>query len=52
MSEGHTPKDLISQNENIILVETNGGGHLEFLTTPKAVRWSNYPMLEFLSYID
>ena len=46
------PKEEIKQNPNFILVLTERGGHIEFFTGYKAVRWVFWPCMEYLDCID
>ncbi|CAD8049055.1 unnamed protein product [Paramecium primaurelia] len=46
------PKDEILNNKNIILALTKKGGHIEWFTGFKAVRWINKPVIEFLNCLD
>jgi predicted alpha/beta-fold hydrolase len=50
------PYDEISQNENIILLQTDYGGHCSFIgnqdiTKFKLVQWVNKPIIQFLNTI-
>ena len=44
------PFEKIVENENCILVLTQRGGHIEYLSGNKAERWAYIPALEYLNY--
>lgn len=44
------PFEEFIKNENCILIATQKGGHIEWFTGSKPVRWAYKPALEFLNY--
>jgi len=42
------PIEELKRNENIILVETQRGGHIDWFTTRYARRWVFWPAIEFM----
>ena len=50
--EDFIPKEQIKKNSNFILAVTPRGGHIDFFSGHKAVRWVYWPCMEFLDHID
>lgn len=40
------------KNENIILVTTEKGGHIDYFSGYKTKRWVYWPAMEYLNYVD